>query len=67
MRNGYRGGSRKLPGHPVDCEEVVVDDLGFVFGEFHFLDAPVEWDLRILDEREIAVFGLGFVVGVDFC
>ena len=54
-------------GHPVNCEKFVVDDLRFVFGEFHFLDAPVEWDLQILDELEIAVFRLGFVVDMDFC
>ena len=53
-------------GNPVDCEEVVVDDLGFVSGEFHFLDAPVEWHIGVLDEFELPVFGLGFVVDVDF-
>ena len=56
-----------MRGDAVNCEEIVVYDLGFVSGEFHFLDAPIEWHIRVLNELESVVFGLGFVVGVDIC
>lgn len=43
-------------------EEVVVFELGFVFGEGHFLDAPVEFAGFFAVER---VFGLLLVVDMD--